>query len=153
MKKGGEIYSRTKNIQKFVGTSPETLFNDRQPFIVPNSVQQNEDGSYVENTTPVTDIPGYWGGLPDATDIIDASYVKLREVGVTYTLPKDLIQKSPFGNIQVGLSGRNLLLWTPKENTYVDPEINTFGNGNTQGFDYTGSPSLRSFGANIRVTF
>jgi TonB-linked SusC/RagA family outer membrane protein len=153
MKEGGKLYSRTKSVQKFVGSSPETLFNDRQPFIVPNSVQQQADGTYVENTTPVTDVPGYWGGLPDATDIIDASYIKLREVSLSYSVPTSLIRRSPFGNLQIGLSGRNLLLWTPGENTFVDPEINTFGNGNTQGFDYTGSPSLRSFGANIRVTF
>ena len=156
-KQGGSMYSRTRATQRFAGTAPETLINDRQPFIVPNSVIQLADGSYVPNTTP-TDAYSYFGALEGpsgapGTDIIDASYTKLREVALSYTLPTKWLTKTPFGSLSVGITGRNLLLWTAKENTYVDPEINNFGNGNVQGFDFTGSPSLRSYGANIRVSF
>lgn len=151
-KQGGDMYSRTRDIQRFVGTDPTTLYNDRQPFVVPNSVVDNQDGTFSENTTPVA-VFDYWGKLPAATNIIDASYTKLREVALSYTLPSSLITKTPFGSVTVGINGRNLLLWTPKENTYVDPEISNFGNGNAQGFDFSGSPSLRSFGGNLRVTF
>ncbi|MBO2008783.1 SusC/RagA family TonB-linked outer membrane protein [Hymenobacter negativus] len=156
-KQGGSMYSRTRATQRFAGTAPETLINDRQPFIVPNSVVQNSDGTYSPNTTP-TDAYNYFGALegasgPAGVDIIDASYTKLREVSLSYTLPSKWLTKTPFGNLSVGITGRNLLLWTAKENTYVDPEINNFGNGNVQGFDFTGSPSLRSYGANIRVSF
>lgn len=151
-KQGGKMYSRTRAIQRFVGTDPTTLYNDRRPFIAPNSVVENGDGTYSPSTTPVA-VWDYWGQLPDGTNIIDASYVKLREVSLSYSLPSKWLDKLPFGNISVGLTGRNLFLWTPAENTYVDPEANNFGNGNLQGFDFTGSPSLRSYGANLRVTF
>jgi TonB-linked SusC/RagA family outer membrane protein len=151
-KQGGEMYSRTRDIQRFVGTDPTTLYNDRQPFVVPNTVVENLDGTFSENTTPVK-VFDYWGKLPSATSIIDASYTKLREVSLSYTLPASLIAKTPFGGITVGINGRNLALWTPDENTYVDPEASNFGNGNAQGFDFSGSPSLRSFGGNLRVTF
>jgi TonB-linked SusC/RagA family outer membrane protein len=156
-KQGGSIYSRTRGTQRFAGTAPETLINDRQPFILANSVVQNSDGSYSPNTTP-TDSYNYFGALegasgPAGTNIIDASYTKLREVSLSYSLPSKWLTKTPFGNLSLGITGRNLLLWTPKENTYIDPEISNFGNGNVQGFDFTGSPSLRSYGANIRVTF
>ncbi|MFC6226150.1 SusC/RagA family TonB-linked outer membrane protein [Hymenobacter artigasi] len=156
-KQGGSMYSRTRATQRFAGTAPETLINDRQPFIVANSVVQNADGTYSPNTTP-TDAYNYFGALegasgPAGTNIIDASYTKLREVALSYSLPSKWLTKTPFGNLSVGITGRNLLLWTAKENTYVDPEISNFGNGNTQGFDFTGSPSLRSYGANIRVSF
>lgn len=55
---GGLMYSRTKGTTYFVGNSPQTLFNDRQPFIVPGSVIEVKDAanniSYVENTTLLT---------------------------------------------------------------------------------------------------
>ena len=155
-KQGGVMYSRTRDIQRFVGTSPETLYNNRQPFVVPNSVTQttNADGSvtYTPSNVAVA-VYDYWGQLPDGTNVIDASYTKLREVALSYALPAKLLGKTPFGGISVGITGRNLLLWRAKENTYVDPESSNFGNGNVQGFDFSGSPSLRSYGANLRVTF
>ncbi len=151
-KQGGDMYSRTRDIQRFVGTDPTTLYNDRQPFIVPNSVVDNGDGSFSENLTAV-DVPNYWGNLPGSTNIIDASYVKLREISLNYTLPANLTSKTPFGSIQLGVQGRNLAVWTPSENTYVDPEVSNFGNGNVQGYDWSGSPSFRSYGGSLRVTF
>ena len=156
-KQGGKMFSRTRDIQRFVGTSPETLYNDRQPFIVPNSVNENgnnADGTpiYVTNTHAVNPVD-YWGQLPDGTNIIDASYTKLREVALGYSLPSKFLEKTPFGGLSIGITGRNLFLWRAKENTYVDPEASNLGNGNLQGYDFSGSPSLRSYGANLRVTF
>ncbi|MGV3587958.1 MAG: SusC/RagA family TonB-linked outer membrane protein [Adhaeribacter sp.] len=155
-RQGGKMYSRTRATQRFAGTAPETLTNDRQPFIIPNSVVQvGNTNEYIENTTPLTNdnLYDYWGNLPEATNIIDASFTKLREVSFSYRLPTAVTQKTFFGNIELGLSGRNLFLWTPDENTYIDPEMNSFGNGNVQGFDYSGAPSTRTWGANIRLTF
>jgi TonB-linked SusC/RagA family outer membrane protein len=155
-RQGGKMYSRTRATQRFAGTAPETLFNDRQPFIVPNSVVQvGNTNEYAENTTAITNdnLHNYWGDLPEGTNLIDASFTKLREASLSYRLPAAFTQKTFFGNIEVGISGRNLYLWTPDENTYIDPETNNFGNGNLQGFDYSGSPSTRTWGANIRLTF
>ncbi|WP_266202898.1 SusC/RagA family TonB-linked outer membrane protein [Pontibacter kalidii] len=155
-RQGGKIYSRTRGTQRFAGTAPETLFNDRQPFIIPNSVVQvGTSDEYIENTTPLTNtnLYEYWGNLPEGTNIIDASFTKLREVSISYQLPTTITEKTFFGNIEVGLSGRNLVLWTPDENTYIDPEVNSFGNGNLQGYEFSSYPSTRSWGANLRVTF
>ena len=154
-RQGGKMYSRTRATQRFAGTAPETLYNDRQPYIIPNSVVEVEASEYAENTTPLTNdnLYDYWGNLPEGTNIIDASFTKLREVSLSYKLPAALTEKTFFGNIEVGVSGRNLVLWTPDENTYIDPEVNSLGNGNLQGYDYSSSPSTRSWGGNIRVTF
>ncbi|WP_242922818.1 SusC/RagA family TonB-linked outer membrane protein [Pontibacter liquoris] len=155
-RQGGKMYSRTRSTQRFAGTAPETLFNDRQPYIIPNSVVEvGSSGEYVENTTPLTNdnLYDYWGNLPEGTNIIDASFTKLREVSLSYKLPAAITEKTFFGNIEVGFSGRNLVLWTPDENTYIDPEMNSFGNGNLQGYDFSSTPSTRSWGANIRLTF
>ncbi|WP_347157956.1 SusC/RagA family TonB-linked outer membrane protein [Pontibacter chitinilyticus] len=155
-RQGGKMYSRTRGTQRFAGTAPETLYNDRQPYIIPNSVVQvGSTDEYVENTTPLTNdnLYDYWGNLPEGTNIIDASFTKLREVSLSYKLPASITEKTFFGNIEVGVSGRNLVLWTPAENTYIDPETNNFGNDNLQGYEYSGTPTTRSWGANIRVTF
>ncbi|MGV3505135.1 MAG: SusC/RagA family TonB-linked outer membrane protein [Adhaeribacter sp.] len=155
-RQGGKMYSRTRGTQRFAGTAPETIFNDRQPFIIPNSVVQvGTSNEYTENTTPITNdnLYDYWGNLPEGTNLIDASFTKLREISFSYRLPASITERTFLGNIELGLSGRNLLLWTPEENTYIDPEMNSLGNGNLQGFDFTSSPTTRSWGANIRLTF
>lgn len=158
-KQGGTIYSRTKDLQEFVGTSPNTLLNDREPFVIPNSVIEVSPGVFEPNTAVTADAQDYWTDQSiNSNNLLDATYIKLREVALSYNLPKSLYDKSPFGNIQVGLSGRNLWLWTPSENTFIDPEVSSFGNGttaqnNTQGYEYGTLPSLRSYGANVRLTF
>jgi hypothetical protein len=84
--------------------------------------------------------------------LIDASYLKLREVSLSYRVPKDWIRKTPFTAITVGFSGRNLLMWTAKENTYSDPETSSFGTSNTQGYEYGTIPSVRNYGFNVKIT-
>ena len=95
----------------------------------------------------------YFTNLPYGRNVLDASYVKLREVSLSYRIPRKALERSPFGDITVGLFGNNLALWTPSRNKYVDPEINSAGATNLQGFDFTAQPSQRNFGFNVSVTF
>jgi TonB-linked SusC/RagA family outer membrane protein len=155
-RKGGLFFSRTKSLQEFVGTDPRTLQNDREPFVIPNSVVKTADGKFVANTTQVLDAQDYWVNFSSPTGIehlLDASFLKLREVSLSYRLPKKWLGKAPVSGIVVGLSGRNLFLWTPSENTYADPEASSFGTGNVQGFEYGTIPSIRNYGANIKIIF
>jgi hypothetical protein len=152
-KHGGQFYSRTRELTAFNGTSVETTAGGREPYLYPNSVYTDASGKLVENTT-VQFLPQDWfPDRPAGQAIVDASYVKLREISLTYKLPKTLLNKTPFGDISVGLFGNNLFLWTPSENKYADPEINSAGASNLQGFDYTAQPSLRNYGFNVNVTF
>ena len=155
-RKGGMFSSRTKALQEFVGTDPRTLYNDRQPFVVPGSVILRPDGKYDPNTRPVQNAENYWTSFssPNAIEqLLDASFIKLREVSLSYRLPSTILKKTFIKSIIVGMSGRNLWLWTPKENTYSDPETSSFGTGNVQGYEYGTVPSLRNYGANIRLIF
>jgi hypothetical protein len=79
--------------------------------------------------------------------------VKLREVSLNYKLPKKLLGNGPFGNVTIGLFGNNLAIWTARQNRYVDPEINSAGATNLQGFDFTAQPSQRNFGFSVTATF
>jgi TonB-linked SusC/RagA family outer membrane protein len=155
-RKGGVFYSRTRSLQEFLGTDPRTLYNNREAFVVPGSVILRPDGKYEANTTPVQNAENYWTSFSAnraMEHLIDASFIKLREVSLSYRLPSNLFKKSFVKSITVGLSGRNLFLWTPDENTYSDPETSSFGTGNVQGYEYGTIPSLRNYGANVRLVF
>lgn len=153
-KQGGKFFSRTKDILGFVGATPETAEFGRDPYVLPNS--SYFDGTkYVPNTTVETDMRSWYTNQldPSGTKVIDASYIKLREISLTYRLPKSLLAKTALGDASIGIFGNNLWLKTSKENTFADPEINSGGAGNEQGFDFTAQPSLRNFGFNLKVSF
>jgi len=84
--------------------------------------------------------------------IYDASYVKLREVLLTYNLPSSLIARlSPLKAISVSAIGRNL--WIIHKNLpYADPEDNV-GAGNIQGIQSGALPAVRTIGFNVKATF
>lgn len=152
-KQGGQFFSRTKDVMAFVGVSEESAENNRVPHPFPNSVYE-VDGKYVANTDRNYDMISYWADLiPSGQHIVDASYVKLREAALSYKIPRQSLNNTPFGDITVGLFGNNLFLWTPKSNKYADPEINSGGASNEQGLDFTAQPSLRNFGFNVKVSF
>jgi len=159
MKKGGMFYSRTRDIMSFTGTSKET--ENRDDHVWENSVYLGADEQYHTNTTAYSPYDYFTtaGLRPDAQNLVDASYVKLREARLTYVLPQSLFRKTFIGSASVSLYGNNLFIWTASENKYVDPEINSTGStgagsaGNAQGFDFTAYPSLRNYGINLRLTF
>ncbi|MEI7669852.1 MAG: hypothetical protein WCJ33_07200 [Pseudomonadota bacterium] len=152
-KQGGIFFSQTRNTMAFVGTSKET--EKRDDYVWEGSVVKNLDGSYSPNTTPFHPYDYYTSTVPfaDGVNIVDASFVKLRELSIGYKLPAKWLTKTPLGNVTVGLFGSNLFIWTPKENKYSDPEQNSSGSSNTQGFELNATPSQRNFGFDIRVTF
>lgn len=154
-KQGNKMYSRTKDILAFVGVSKESGgVRTGEPF--PNSVYINGAGQTVVNSGANAvsyNKQDYFPDLNPGMNIIDASYVKLRSAGITYTFDKSQIKGLPFANLSLGVFGNNLFMWTPKSNTYIDPEVNSGGATNEQGFDFTAQPSVRNYGFNVRVTF
>ncbi|MCL5129048.1 MULTISPECIES: SusC/RagA family TonB-linked outer membrane protein [unclassified Algibacter] len=156
---GGSIYSGTKDYMHWTGSSPESVLNDRNSFIIPNSVVDNGDGTYSENTTPVdaTALHTFYsnGGL-DADDyaVIDKSFLKLRNVTLAYNLPKSLCEKVNFNNVTFSFTASNFILWRPAENPYIDPENTTFGTDLDAKFgEFMGNPSQETFtlGLNINL--
>ena len=151
-KQGGVFFSRTKSTMAFVGTSKETG-GPREGQIFPNSVFLDADGNSVLNTQYTYNKEDYYGNTLSGVNVIDGSYVKLRSLSVSYKFSKEQLKNTPFGLASVGLFGNNLFIWTPSENKFADPEVNSAGAGNAQGFDYTAQPSLRSYGINVKVSF
>lgn len=151
-KQGGVFFSRTKDIMDFVGTAQETEY--REDHVFPNSVYQSSNGGYVVNTDRTFHPYNYYTNvIPAGQHVIDASYVKLREASLSYTVPERWLKRSFLGSATVGVFGNNLFIWTPSENKYGDPEMNSGGASNLQGFDFSSRLSLRNYGFNLRVTF
>ncbi|WJJ96717.1 SusC/RagA family TonB-linked outer membrane protein [Algibacter luteus] len=161
IRQGGLMYSRTASNTRFTGNSITTTINDRNPYVVPGSVNRIDDGSgnisYVENTTAI-DIE-HWDDYYRATanergDVIDKSFVKLREVTFGYNFSDKIIDKTPFESLSITVVGRNLLLFTPESNQYIDPEVSTFGTDLTSLFgEFSASPSTRSLGITLKARF
>lgn len=82
--------------------------------------------------------------------VYDDSYVKLRELTISYDLPQRWASALHSAAVNVGLTGRNLYTWTNVPN--VDPEVTYSTSNGTQGVEYGSIPNARSFGVNVRIT-
>ena len=164
IRQGGKMFSRTKNVTYFTGNAMQTAYNSRNPWIIPNTVVQNGTDAqgkpvYVDNTTPLnaTSIYKFWddGGLElGAGDLIDKSYIKLRAITLSWALPKKWLANTFLTDVRLSAFGNNLFLWTPAENTFVDPELTSFGNDLRGNFgEWSANPSSRKFGFNVSVKF
>ncbi len=89
---------------------------------------------------------------PDKRFVYDASYIKLRDLSIGYSLPmkkfSDKFNKYIKG-IELSLIGRNLAI-LHKNLPYADPE-DSFGSGNLQGVQCGSYPGVRSIGFNVKI--
>lgn len=87
---------------------------------------------------------GYGSGFngPAELYVSDGSYLRLREVNLSYQVLK---------NASITLTARNLWLYTKYRG--VDPETSLVGSRNAQGLDYFNMPNTRSFGAALNLQF
>jgi TonB-linked SusC/RagA family outer membrane protein len=89
---------------------------------------------------------GYMGDWRN--HVIEKTFIKLREVTLTYNLPKHLLDNTFISNASLSFVGRNLLYWT-KEDTFGDLDTYTMSTGDTN----LQLPSQRTYGVNINLSF
>jgi len=129
-------------------------------YVPQGVVQTGVDGAgkpiYAPNTKAV-DPSVYWAnyysdGNGVATPFIyDASYIKMREITVSYNIPSAISSKWGIKNMTVALVSRNPFI-IHKNVPNVDPDSN-YNNGNGQGLEYGSLPSRKSWGFNLNVKF
>ena len=95
--------------------------------------------TYIENLHKGT----AWGGSPSSLDAYSTTFFKIREIALTYSLPKTLSAKLRAKDIAVSAVGQNMLLWA-KDFKYSDPD------GGTDNFS---DPSQRYIGFNVKIDF
>ena len=147
MRFGGDLFSVTNSASYDNGLHQNTL-QGREGGIVGDGV--NQDGG--ANTVNV-DAQTYWsriGGWIGEEFVYDASFVKLREVQISYNLPARLFVNTPVKFASVALVARNLwLLYSNVDN--IDPESLYNSTNRGIGLEHSGVPQTRSVGVNLNV--
>lgn len=151
LQKGGVVHSRTYIEGINAGSLKESLVN-RDANGAGNMIGGGTDiDTGNPNATEVT-VRNYWRAYynNDAIATFDASYLKLREVKLSYALPNSLLHKIAVKTGSISLVGRNLLLWSDVPN--IDPEVSAY-DGQFQGVEAMSLPSLRSIGFALNLNF
>jgi hypothetical protein len=176
IKKGGVMYNGTGFAMNYFGTSIATA--KREVYYTPEGTIDFDltpaenitvfDGVYghvdadgnpvssgIKNVTPVVLDQAWWrghgsnfGGGPTAAAMQPAGWVRLRDVSLAYDIP---VKNTFMKYLQIYVTGKNLLLFTPYEG--IDPETNLQGAVNGQGMDYFNNPGTKTYMAGLKVTF
>jgi len=154
VKKGGDIYSQTNSWGKLAGVLEETT-QGRETGIVGQGVMDDGTGNYVPNTV-VTSAQSFFSTTYSQnvaeSSVYDASFVKWRELALTYTVHKSLFKNTGIDNVSFGVTVRNLAILYKKV-PHIDPE-SAFSNSTGQpGLEYAQIPSTRSIGFNLNLKF
>lgn len=147
--KGGQIWSLSNLFGMYSGIFQETVEkNIRQLGIVPQGV--TEDGEpWTGRVDPNLFFQTLFGN--HEAHLYDASHIKLREVNISYTLPRRWFAGGPVQQMTVSAIGRNLatlLKYTPN----FDPTAVTRSAGNLQGIEAGQMPPTRSMGFRLNLT-
>jgi TonB-linked SusC/RagA family outer membrane protein len=173
MRQGGQLYSLDMDYGASAGITPETAgYNsDGKPVRSPLSA----GGGYVNKGVTADGKPNTkkidasdintgnfpfssFFGMAHKSYVYSASYIKLREASLSWSLPKRVVDKLNFvKGLEFALTGRNLWI-IHKSLPYSDPEQGVANNANagqngSMGFQSGAYPVFRTFGANIRVKF
>ncbi len=151
---GGVVNSRTVLIGGTSGMMDFTA-EGREEGIVSEGVIENADGTFRSNDVRLSGRDYYWWRYNRGNEevgMFDASFLKLREVKLSYNLPQSLLRKLPIRTATIAVVGRNLALWT--ENPHFDPETLSFNGGTiVPGVEDMATPTSRSMGFNLNLTF
>ncbi len=163
-RKGGKMYGSTPSALLARGVlGGRAQLNRDLAFIAPGVKRIDTDGNgsldgFAPNDIQLTAADygfnlQFFGRNDNA--MYDATNVRLREVSLGYSLPKSILSKTPFKSASITLNGNNLwfvAFGTPK---YVnwDPEVASLGVNAGAGFDYLTGPSMKRYGAVLRLTF
>ena len=160
IKQGGVMWNGTKGALLNYGTHKET--ENRGSMTVFAGVVEIVDTitqavTYATNTksVPLSEAwyRGNGGGFGSQSEefVEDASYIRLRELTVSYNFPSSLLSGSLVSKVGLTFTARNLWLSTPY--TGIDPETSLVGNGNGQGMDYFQFPNTKSYVFGLSLGF
>ncbi len=162
IQEGGAIFSLDQWYGQATGLYAETAFINDLGNPVRNFIADgggfinpgvNADGT--QNTTRIRadrfGAFGYRRGLPNKAFVYDASYVKLREVALSYSLPSKLISKTFLSNVTFSVVGSNLWIIS-KDLPHADPESG-LSSGNLQGYSTGSLPTTKDYSFNLKLQF
>lgn len=150
---GGKISSVTYMFGRYTGILEETAEGREDGYVFDGG--RWADGAVTEDGEP-NDIAAnaelfnkltFFGNAE--SHIFDASYTKLREARLTYSLPPRMFENSFIRTIDLSVVGRNLWIIS-KDAPHIDPET-AYNSGNVQGLESNQHPSVRRIGFNVNI--
>jgi hypothetical protein len=148
----GGLYEETAGLNDLGNPIRDPLTNDATSggIIRPGVTA---DGKPNTTRTSIEDYGAFdsYVSAPDKRFVYDASYVKLREIALTFSLPGKIFTGKWVKGIDLALIGRNLAI-LHKNLPYSDPEEG-FSSGNLQGIQTGAYPAVRAVGFNVKVKF
>lgn len=161
IQQGGSIFSLDQYYGEATGMYPNSAYINDLGNPVRNPL--DEGGGFINPGVKADGSPndirvdasafGQFGyaAFPNSEFVYDASYVKLRQVALSYTLPARYLENSFMTGLQFTLSGSNL--WIIHKNVpYADPEAG-LSSGNLQGYMTGAIPTTQEYGFNIKAQF
>ena len=144
-KQGGQMYSRTSGLADYYGVSKRT--ENREGTIIFDGYK--EDGT--KNDIGITGANAqqeYYSILNniDESSIYDNSFIKLREVAVSYP-----VFKSNWMQVTLNVFARNVLIWAQVPD--LDPEASQGNNNMSGAFEDYSMPQTASYGFGVNVKF
>lgn len=173
MKLGGQIYCGSYVIAMQTGQSLESLYEregngiplydsngnflGNYGVVLPGVYVDPETGDATVNENVVhyyyKYMPNFggWGNYITTPGIVNNTWIKMREITISYNLPKKWLEKSKvFQTASLSLTGRDLFYIYKNLPDNINPE-GTLGSGNAQGLEYGSYPMTRSFLFSLRV--
>lgn len=158
MQLGGDVFSLDQWYGQGTGIYPESVYTNDLGNPVRNSISDGggfvldgvkEDGTVNDIRVSGDRYSAYgWARYPNETYIYDASYLKLRELTLSYDFP---MNNKYIKGLNVGIVGSNVwIIW--KNLPYADPEAG-LSSGNLQGFQSGVMPTVRTFSFNLKLKF
>ncbi|MDP3313035.1 SusC/RagA family TonB-linked outer membrane protein [Lutibacter sp.] len=154
-KKGGDLYD--SGIRNAIRNGILEITEFRNEKAVLEGVMDDGSGGFVTNTKEGLIDQNYYRNSNQynrASEILvqDASWIKLRSIGLTYNFSKTVLEKLRMDNLSVSANANNILLWTPFEG--YDPEGNQYSAGsNVYGFTGLSTPISESFSVGLKMGF
>ncbi|NGX83631.1 SusC/RagA family TonB-linked outer membrane protein [Aequorivita sp. KMM 9714] len=161
IQEGGSLFSLDQYYGEATGLYANTAFTNDLGNPVRNTLENggglinpgvNPDGSPNTTRTDANNFSAFgYAALPAAAFVYDASYIKLRQVSLTYTMPSRFLENTFMTGLQFSVSGSNL--WIIDKNIpYADPEAG-LSSGNLQGYVTGSLPTTQDYGFNIKAQF
>lgn len=155
---GGEIFSASNVGLQVAGTAAATAPGGERPDFVVDGVILDAGGAAVKNTKTVTQ-QQYWNTLATLNNLgvgeaylYDATNIRLRNVQLSYDLPKGILAKTPIQRAKVSLSCNNVWMLESHLNG-IDPESVFATGSNAVGFENGAFPTMRSFLFSLSLGF
>jgi len=159
IREGGDVWCGTCEIADYFGTSQKTAEQRSITGYVFDGVNvdtgqpNTTEVAFADPTKPVNTNRWVRYGFTGAAEdyVYDSSWIRLREVALTYSLPRSIIDNTFLSGGSLTLAGRNLFLITDYPG--VDPETNLNGDNNGIGLDYMNQPSTKSYAITAKINF